>query len=323
MADFQDPGNIAALDLQNDGDIPKIAALCDALGSEARLKILRCLQSPPYIFTVTQLVKTLNIPTTTLLFHLEKMQTADLVNISYKSSTHGTHRLIARKLHGADLRFYYVQQQNVKSVSSFVQTIGVGQFNDFIGTSFNFCTADSHYTSLSDNCYLPERFNAQLVYTPNGQITYRFSNQTAKLYAVKELALTLELCSEAPYFDNNYLSDITFWINGKELTTYTCPGDFGDHRGLLNPDWWSSVNTQYGILLTLTVNEKGVYLNGAKTPSKITLNDLEREKGNKIEVRLGNKPTAVNLGGFNIFGKQFGDHPQDVTLIMTYEDPKR
>lgn len=323
MANYEDPSNIATLDLRNDGDLPKIAALCDALGSETRLKILRHLQSPPYIFTVTQLVKTLNIPTTTLLFHLEKMQKADLINISYKSSTHGTHRLIARKLHGADLRFYYVQQQESKRLDTFIQTIGVGQFNDFIGDSFNFCTADSHYTSLSDNCYLPERFHAQLVYTPNGQITYRFSNQAAKLYTVRKLELTLEICSEAPYFDNNYLSDITFWINDKELATYTCPGDFGDHRGSLNPDWWSLVNTQYGTLLTLTVNEKGVYLNGTKTQSKITLNDLDLAKGNKTEVRFGNKPTAVNIGGFNIFGKQFGDHPQDITLITTYEKTSR
>lgn len=323
MADFQDPANIVSLDLENDDEIPKMATLCDALGSEVRLKILRHLQAPPYIFTVTQLVKTLKIPTTTLLFHLEKLQKANIVNISYKSSTHGTQRLISRKLHGANLLFYYVQEQEQKAVTSFVQTIGVGQFNDFVGGNFNFCTADSHYTSLSDNCYYPERFNAQLVYTPNGQITYRFSNQTAKLYPVLELSLTLELCSEAPYFDNNYLSDITFWINDKELATYTCTGDFGDRRGLLNPEWWSSANTQYGILLTLTVNGQGVFINGIKMPSKFTLNDLELAKGNKTEVRLGNKPTAVNVGGFNLFGRQFGDHPQDITLVMKYEDPRR
>ena len=52
MADVEDPRLIAELSLKNDEDLPAVAALCDALGSEVRLKILRRLQRRPYIFTV-------------------------------------------------------------------------------------------------------------------------------------------------------------------------------------------------------------------------------------------------------------------------------
>lgn len=320
MADFGDERIFADLNLKNDEDLAPIVTLCDALGSETRLKILRRLQIPPQNITVPQLVKDLKIPVTTLLFHLEKMEKANLITILYKSTTRGTQRFVTRKLHGARLSFFYLQGQARAVTCSDTQSIGVGQFNEFWGGNFNFCTEDSHYTSLSDNCYVPQRFAAQLVYTPNGQISYRFSNQTAKLHRVKELALTLELCSEAPYFDNSYLSDITFWINSKEVVTYTCPGDFGDHRGRLNPDWWSSVNTQYGILLTLSIDGGGVKLNGVSVPSQTTLDKLDLKKGNYIEIKLGNKSTARNVGGFNLFGKKFGDHPQDITLTVTYEE---
>lgn len=319
MASIEDPRLIADLNLKNDWDLPAIAALCDALGSEVRLKILRQLQRPPFTPTVSQLKKDLHIPLTTLLFHLEKLQKAELITVSYKSSAYGAQRFVARKLHGANLSFYYNEETPPVPRQSETQEMAIGMFTDFEGNLFNFCTEDSNFTSLSDNCYMPERQNAQLIYTPYGRISYRFSNQTAKLYAVKELILTLEICSEAPYFDNDYLSDITFWINDVEVTTYTCPGDFGDHRGLLNPDWWSSANTQHGVLLSIAVDDRGVRINGIETPSAVTLKDLRLQNGNKIEVKFGNKSTARNVGGFNLFGKQFGDYPQDISLTITYE----
>ena len=319
MADVEDPRLIAELSLKNDEDLPAVAALCDALGSEVRLKILRRLQRRPYIFTVSELKKDLKMPASTLLFHLEKMQKANLLSILYKSSAYGAQRFVSRKLHGANLSFYYLEEGRDARLHSETQTVGVGAFTEFTGSVFNFCTEDSHFTSMSDDCYVPERFRAQLAYTPNGQISYRFSNRAAKLHRVKELSFTLEICSQAPYFDNDYLSDITFWINGAEVATYTCPGDFGDHRGLLNPAWWSSANTQYGVLLTLAVDESGVKLNGVPARSCVTLGKLNLQKGNKIEVKFGNKSTARNLGGFNVFGKKFGDYPQDISLTITYE----
>lgn len=319
MAEPEGSRHVAELNLKNDEDVPAIAALCEALGSEVRLKILRRLQQRPYIPSVSQLSKDLKMPTTTLLFHLEKMQKAGLINIFYKSSAYGAQRFVSRELRGANLSFFYAEENAVQQLFSETQSVGVGTFSEFTGAGFNFCTEDRQFAALGEDCYLPERFAAQLIYTPNGQITYRFSNRAAKLHRAKELIFTLELCSEAPYFDNDYLSDITFWINGVEVVTYTCPGDFGDHRGMLNPDWWRSADTQYGVLLSLAVDDNGVKLNGVAANSSVTLGKLNLRKGNKIEVKFGNKPTARNVGGFNVFGKKFGDYPQDITLTVTYE----
>lgn len=321
ITDIEDKRKYMSLDLKNDDDIDTMAALCDALGNKTRLKILRYLQQSPYIFTVPELAKGIKMPMTTFMFHLEKLQKAGVISVWYKSGTHGALRLVQRKLKTVDISLFYTVTDE-KNIQSEIQSVGVGQFSDFTGGSFNFCTENKHYTFFTDNCYSPERFGAQLVYTSNGQITYRFSNIAAKMHTVKSIELSLEICSEAPYFDNDFLSDITFWINDTEILTYTCPGDFGDHIGKLNPEWWSSRNTQHGELLTITVDDHGVMLNGKRIQSKVTLKKLLLDTGNKIEIRFGNKSNARNVGGFNIFGKRFGDYPQDIDFIIRYNDDR-
>ncbi len=315
---IEDIRKFVELDLKNDGDLDTIEAVCEALGNRTRLNILRRMQAPPYIFTVPQLAKAMKMPVTTLMFHLEKLIKADVLTISYKASKKGAVRLISRKLKSVNISCFYTEAPP-SGLQAETQTARVGQFCEFEGGRFNFCTADKHYTSFGDNCYLPERFDAELVYATSGRIAYRFSNQAAKLYNVRRIVLSLEICSEAPFFDNDYLSDITFWINGKEVLTYTSPGDFGDHIGRLNPEWWDALNTQYGVLLTIVIDDGGVTLNGEQIDTKLRLKDLDLKKGNKTEIGFGNKDTARNVGGFNIFGKKFGDYPQDINYTVYYE----
>ena len=68
------------------------------------------------------------------------------------------------------------------------------------------------------------------------------------------------------------------------------------------------------------MDEKGATINGARVKTRARLNDLGLSAGNRVEVRFGNKPTAKNVGGFNLFGKKFGDHPQDVCFTLYYDD---
>ncbi|MBO4573017.1 MAG: helix-turn-helix domain-containing protein [Clostridia bacterium] len=308
------------LDLKNEEDVGAIADLCTALSSPVRLKILRRLNTPPYGYSVSELVKTLDIPTTTLLFHLEKMEKADIVNISYRSTSSGTTRMVTRKLHDANLCFYYRLDADEVREAQEVQSVSVGAYHDFVGDEINFATSERIYNKLGDDIFHASRSDAQLVFTPNGIITYMFSNRLCKLRKVKKLAFTLEICSEAPYYNNDYLSDVTFWLNGAELTTVTLKGDYGDRRGRLNPEWWSDVLTQHGDLITLSIDDKGVSVNGIEKQNKTTIDKLDLSSGNRIEFSFGNKATAEHIGGFNVFGASFGDYPQDICLTTTYEE---
>jgi predicted transcriptional regulator len=159
-----------------------------------------------------------------------------------------------------------------------------------------------------------------MLWATNGTVTYAFPSYFAVQHTCTEFSISLEICSEAPYFNHDWKSDITFWINGVELATYTCPGDFGNRRGILNPDWWEIGNTQYGEYKVLTVSTRGIYLDGLLVNDKVTLNDLHLADSPAVMFRLGNKPDAQNIGGFNLFGKSFGDYPQDIVLTAKVEE---
>lgn len=308
----------------DDNDIPIIAKIADALGSETRLKILKYISLFNRPVEISDISKNLSISKTTLLHHLKKLENAQIIIFLYSSGKHGTVKKVARSLHSVHIQLITQEEvKNEQSTLSFdTQSAKVGAFSDFEGDNFNFVTDKKFFQSNNDDCYMPERYDAELIFTSKGVITYKFSNIIARTCAVKELTFSLEICSEAPFYDMDYKSDITFWINGNELFTYTLDGDYGDRRGRLTPSWWPDVNTQYGKLLAVTISDNGVMLNGKPIPSTKKLSDLKLKHGNCIELKFGNKSTALNAGGFNLFGAGFGDHSQDIKLSLCYEKKK-
>ena len=165
--------------------------------------------------------------------------------------------------------------------------------------------------------FYPERMQAGMLWTSSGYVEYKFANGVPRNRKSKRVSVSMEICSEAPGYRENWKSDITVWINGKECGTWTCPGDFGARRGRLNPPDWPNGSTQYGIQVVWEVCEKGTFLNGQKL-SDITVADLELMEQSYVAVRIGNKPDAHYVGGFNLFGKHFGDYDQDIILTVEY-----
>ena len=318
MALSEERDSIIELNLQQEKDMEQIIAFGEAISSETRLKILKTLQVEPFVKSVPQLVKELNIPTTTLMHHLEKLQKGNLIKIRYKGSSNGTTRIVSRSFGKANIKLNYGFYQSEKERNFNEQSLGVGCYADYTGDKLLFATDTELYSNI-DTPFTEKRYTAQLIYTTYRIITYYFSNSFTKSVIVKELSISLEISSESPYYDNDYLSDITFWINDKEVATYLSLGDYGDRRGVLTPSWWSSRNSQYGKMVEILVNEEGVFLNKKLVNQKINLKDLNLADGNKIKFAFGNKATDKNIGGFNVFGKNFGDFPQDIVLKIFYE----
>lgn len=315
--------NAPRLYIENDDDIEQIEVLCNALGDKKRLIILKELQTPPFKIAITDLARKLNVPITTLVHHVEVLEKAGLININYKNDDKKNTRILGRKIRDIHLNLYRpVEPIEVKHLCE-TQEMRVGNYINFEGGKLLFATNSQVYLQREDYYYHPQRFNAEIIYTTFGVIEYYFDNFVTKKGTVEKLVLYIEICSEFPFYDMNHKSDITFWINNKEVTTYTCKGDYGDRRGKQNPDWWLDVNTQYGEMVTLSVDDKGVYINGTLVNDKITIWDLKLEKDNKISLKLGNKKTAKNPGGFNIFGKGFGDHAQDIVLQLYYKTTEK
>jgi predicted transcriptional regulator len=53
---------------------------------------------------------------------------------------------------------------------------------------------------------------------------------------IKSLEPSMEMSSEIPGTNTNWPSDISVWINEKEIGVWTSPGDFGDRRGKFTPN---------------------------------------------------------------------------------------
>jgi len=308
---------VAELDLSSPKDLPIIAKVCYALSNETRLQILNQLQKENK--TIPQLAQENNLAITSVVYHTEILANAGLIDISLTPAQKGDVRTCYKVLRNFNLKIE--QPQQIKERKKQIElTCGVGTFID-CSTDFDcsFATTERVYINRWDSVYRNERYLAELIWANKGFLKYAFANDFAKNNACEEIELSLEICSEAINYDNHFKSDVTFWINDKELCTYTCLGDFGDRHGKLNPDWWhlQESPTQYGQLVTIKINENGVFLNGDLVNKKVNIKNLKLEQGNKLTFTLGNKDGIVNQGGFNLFGKSFGDYPQDILLKAT------
>ena len=54
--------------------------------------------------------------------------------------------------------------------------------------------------------------------------------------------------------------------------------------------------------------------------STVKIGDLHVMDKNSILIKIGNKEDAQYVGGFNIFGKKFGDYEQDIIMSITYSE---
>ena len=148
-------------------------------------------------------------------------------------------------------------------------------------------------------------------------VDYRFPNRLPPSAQPKSLRLSMEVCSEAPLYHLDWLSDATVWINGVEVGTWTSPAGFGGEQGLLTPEWWTPRNTQYGLLKIWHVNGVEAEIGGMHI-SDVTVNDLHLHQASFIRVRIGMRSDAAHAGGLNLFGHKFGNYPQDIVLRMNY-----
>ncbi len=166
--------------------------------------------------------------------------------------------------------------------------------------------------------FLPERANAEILWTSAGSIEYAFPNTLPSGARVKAIELVMEAGSEAPGYKNDWPSDITLWVNDVEVGTWTSPGDFGGTRGQLNPGWYPDNMNQWGVLKTWSVNEHGSELDGAPV-SDVKVDALNIHPWTPTKVRIGVRPDAKNQGGFTLFGRGFGNYQLGLVLRIRHE----
>lgn len=286
-----------------------------ALASVPRWRILQQLSSGRQ--TVTAIAAALNLPASTAAVHIKILEEAGVLHTELQAAAHGLQKLCGRAY---DSIVVQIPPRPELAANSVEITIPVGSYSRFEALpTCGLATAAALIGYVDDpvSFYEPERLHAGLIWFGSGFVEYTVPNRLPQGGALTALQISMELCSEAPLHNNQWPSDITLWVNDHEVGTWTCAGDFGGKRGQLTPSWWASGDTQYGLLKRWLITEAGSYIDGHPL-SPLTAADLALADQRLIRLRVGVKPDALHQGGLNLFGKSFGNYPQDIVLRLDY-----
>ena len=298
-----------------DSDTEAICALGRALSSPDRIRILQLIAHDNMI--ISDISRALKIPQSSVAFHLKILQEAGLIRMEEQPGRHGVSKMCSRVPDFTNIQFVGGYGDMDESYSVEMPVGGYISVDPY--PTCGLCAPEGP-VGMEDRVYsfyLPERQRAGILWTSRGSVTYRFGTALRVSDTIRSVRFSMELCSEAPGYREDWKSDVTFWVNGVECATWTCPGDYGAFHGRLNPPVWQSGQSQYGDLVVLEVNEKGCFLNRQKA-SDLTAREVFAETRPFDERCIGNKPDARHVGGFNLFGKTFGNYEQDIVMSIGY-----
>lgn len=303
-----------SLDLSN---LEVASKFAHALSSDIRLHILQLIKEEP--LNVSELAKKLQIPVSSAALHVNVLEKSNLVITSSKPGLRGAQKICALRV--GQIVFHIQDELSEVTSNVITETMPIGNYFDFMVTPPCGIISNTGFLSPEDNIhgfYLPERFHAQLIWLTSGFLEYRFSSlKSKKLTSAICYEFTFEICSEAPGYCEDWKSDISIWINYKKIGILQTQGDYGGRRGLLNPSWLLENHTQFGLLHSIRITNSGCYIDNALC-SVETISSLKLLEQPFLSLKLGVEENAVYRGGFNLFGENFGDHPQNIVLKITY-----
>ena len=267
---------------------------------------------------VGEIARALSIPQSTAVVSIKVLKAAGLIDIEMAPGRKGSQKICSLPYDEVVIQLPSMNKE-VDNRTVEVQ-MPVGLYTDFeVSPPCGLCSREKiiGFLDVPSSFLSPERSTADLVWFEKGFLEYKFPNNMPKGEELKSLGVVMEVCSEVPGTSKQWPSDITIWINGVEVGTWTSPGDFGDKRGKLTPAWWKLAGSQYGLLKSWNVTDNGSFIDGIEV-SKVKLKDLEIDDHTSVKVRIGIKEDSKNVGGVNVFGKGFGNYAQDILLRMEF-----
>ena len=286
-----------------------------ALGSDTRIQILNILLENEQM-SMNQLATELNISNGALTGHIKKLEECGLINISNESAGHGNQKMCSV----TQDRIIVDIKKPIDYKNVFETEIKVGQFSRHqVWPTCGIATRESVIGELDDIRYFnhPDRFTANILWFTKGYVEYTIPNLIPSNQRITQLSISAELSSEAPGIDNNWPSDISFYINDTKIGMWTSPGDFGDVHGMFTPQWWPQNWNQYGLLKLLVINDYGTYIDGLKISDVSTLS-LHLDYNSDIRLRLAVENDSEHVGGITLCGKSFGNYDQDIRVAINY-----
>ncbi len=291
-------------------------AIFRALGSMSRARIVELLSE--HEMNIGELSTALSLTQPSITKHIQILEEAGLVTSDYVAAPQG----MQKRCRGVFERLLVDLAPKIPQAEGYAEMeMPVGMFFDVQPHPTCGLATREKLVGLVDapvSFFLPERASAEILWSSAGYIKYAFPNTLPVNSHVKAIELVMEIGSEAPGYNNQWLSDITVWVNDVEIGTWTSPGDFGGTRGQLNPAWYPDNMNQWGVLKTWSVNAQGSAIDGSPI-SDVKIADLDIHPWRPTRVRIGVKPDAVNQGGFTLYGRGFGNYQMGLILRIRHE----
>jgi predicted transcriptional regulator len=173
----------------------------------------------------------------------------------------------------------------------------------------------------------PSSFNlsgrnvAEILWIASGFVEYAVPIPLDLSGKLEKIEITMEISSEAPGTCEEWPSDISFILNGKNVGTWTSPGDYGAMQGQLNPPWWDVNWNQYGLLKCLSVTREGSFMDDLRL-SDCTIDEIVNtgeivDAGSPLlTIRFAAPDTCKNPGGLTLFGEKFGNYRRPLSICF-------
>lgn len=290
----------------------QIQPVAHALSTELRLKILQLISHQG--MSVNEIAQALDVPVSTAALNVQVLEQAGLITCNTQPGVRGTMKICDRRIDNIHIRLI---PQEAKAACERMYDMPVGCYSTVgdIAPTCGLASWESSFDMDDDPSafYHPLHFSADLIWLREGYVEYNFPAVDIEEASIDFLEFSFEACAEAPCYRNDWPSDLYVQVNGVEIGIWHCPGDFGGRRGQMNPTWWHDTNTQYGHLKTWRINRRGTQLESAHI-SAVSLADLRLKEHDHTTLRIGVKKTDGHAGGMNLFGRRFGDYPQDIRM---------
>ncbi|MFD1430247.1 MULTISPECIES: ArsR/SmtB family transcription factor [Lacticaseibacillus] len=287
-----------------------------ALDSETRIEIMNQLAKQP--MNVTRLASELHYSKAIVSKHLKALGEAGL--IVQRADTQGDKRQKVFAVQAANINFS-LPETVYPEFKRLDYELPLGNYfaNEGIEPSCGLANKDEAIGDFDDPTVFlqPERLSASLLWFTKGRIEYMLPNEVKGNRRAEMIDISFEISSEFPGSNNNWPSDISFWLNDVKIGTITVPANYSDVRGKLTPRWWPSTHSQYGVLKHLHIQRDSTGLDGYEI-SKASLANLDLQDSSTLRFAIGIDPTSPHQGGMTLFGKDFGNYPQDIHVTYYF-----
>ena len=288
-----------------------------ALGSEIRIQILKLLLENREM-NMNELASGLGITNGALTSHMKKLEETGIVKVLTEHEGHGNQKLCRVNV---DKILVEIESRETEGRKNIYNTeVNVGHYSDYeVYPTCGLATDTALVGEVDDPRYFahPDRIKARILWFTKGYVEYRIPNLLPGATKIEQIALSLEIGSEAPGTNNDWPSDISFYLNDEKIGTWTSPGDYGDVRGIFTPDWWLPNWNQYGLLKMLVIIREGTFVDGLKI-SDVDIERFHLDYKSSIRFKLQVEESARNIGGITIFGRGFGNYNQDIKVRIAY-----